>query len=124
MRRLFLFCLALFVMTPAWALAQTAGASKPADPKKVLSAAGTVSAVSTTSISVKGKTEEWTFVVDKDTKVTGKGASHKTEALKDDKKPSVITEFVKVGDVVTVKYRDLGDSKVAADVRVDKQAAK
>jgi hypothetical protein len=127
MKRLFLFCVTgLFVMAPVFAYAQGASASKPADPKKVLSASGTVSAVSATSVTVKGKTAEWTFVVDKDTKVTGPGASHKTDALKDERKPAVITEFVQVGDTVAVKYHDLGDTKHAADIRVTlkKPAAK
>jgi hypothetical protein len=127
MKRLFLCCVAgLFVMAPVYALAQGASGSKPAATKKMLSASGTVSAITATSVTVKGKTAEWTFVVDNDTKVTGSGASHKSDALKDEKKPSVITEFVKVGDTVAVKYHDLGDTKHAADVRVtrSKPAAK
>lgn len=121
MRRLFVFCVAgLFVMAPVYAMAQGASASKPAATKKVMSASGTVSAVTASSITVKGKTTEWTFAVDNDTKVTGPGASHKTDALKDQKKPAVITEYVNVGDMVTVKYHDMGDTKHAADVRVTK----
>ena len=72
MRRLFLMCVAgLLVMAPVSALAQ-AGAAKP-DPKKTISASGVVSAVSANSLTVKGKTAEWTFAVDNDTKVTGTG---------------------------------------------------
>jgi len=113
-------------MAPVHAFAQGASATTPAAAKKTLSASGIVSAVTDTSITVKGKTAEWTFVVDTDTKVTRSGASHKTDALKDEKKPSVITEFVKVGDTVAVKYHDLGDTKHAAEVRVtrSKPAAK
>ena len=125
MRRLFLTCVAgLLVMAPVSALAQ-AGTAKP-DPKKVHSAAGVVSAVTASSITVKGKTAEWTFVVDNDTKVTGIGASRKTAELKGEKKPAVITEFMKAGDTVAVKYHDLGDMKHAAEVRVTliKPAAK
>ena len=127
MRRLFVFCVAgLLVMAPVYATAQGASASKPAATKKVLSASGTVSAVTASSLTVKGKTAEWTFAVDNDTKVTGPGASTKTRALKDDKKPAVITEYVSVGDTVTVKYHDMGDTKHAADVRLatKKPAAK
>jgi hypothetical protein len=119
MKRLVAFCVAgLFVMTPASALAQGASGSKPATTKKVLSATGTVSAISATSVTVKGKTAEWTFVVDNDTKVTGSGASRKSNALKDKKKPAVISEFVNVGDTVVVKYHDLGDTNHATDIRV------
>ena len=124
MRRLFVVCVAgLLVMAPVYAMAQGASASKPAAAKKTLTASGTVSAVSASSLTVKGKTAEWTFVVDNDTKVTGPGASHKTDALKDAKKPAVITEYVGVGDTVTVKYHDMGDTKHAADVRVTKKPA-
>ena len=127
MKRLFFFCVAgLFVMSPAYALAQGASGSKPAATKKILSASGTVSSVSATSVTVKGKTAEWTFAVDSNTKVIRPGASHKSDALRDEKKPHVISEFVKVGDTVAVKYHDLGDTKHAAELRVtvSKPAAK
>jgi len=92
---------------------------KPAKPAadKTLSADGVVSAVSADSLTVKGKQAQWTFAVDKDTRVSGSGASRKTAALKNDKKPALITEYVKVGDTVTVKYHD-GATKHAADVLV------
>ena len=41
--------------------------------KKTMTAMGTVTAVSATSLSVKGKTGEWTFDVDSSTSVTAKG---------------------------------------------------
>ena len=56
--------------------------------------------------------------MDKTTQVTATGASRKTAALKDEKKPAQITEYVKVGDSVTVKYHDVGASKHAASVVV------
>ena len=88
---------AVLVATPALAQsAKPAGASS----EKVLSASGTVSAVSADSVTVKGKTAEWTFTVDKATVVTAKGGTHKMDAMKADKKPTVITEFVSVGDDV------------------------
>ncbi len=120
MKKWFLCCVVgLLVMAPVSALAQ-AGAAP--DPKKVLSASGVVSAVTDTTVTVKGKTAEWTFAVDKDTKVIGTGASRKTSELKSEDKPRVISEFIKVGDTVAVKYHDMGDSKHAADIRVTKPA--
>jgi hypothetical protein len=92
-------------------------ADKPAAPGKTLSASGAVTAVSVDSLSVKGKTAEWTFAVDSKTQVTATGASHKTAAAKADAKPTPITEFVHVGDEVAVKYHD-GATKHAASVRV------
>ena len=120
MKKWFLGCVVgLLVMAPVSALAQ-AGAA--ADPKKVLSASGVISAVTDTSVTVKGKTAEWTFAVDKDTKLVAPGASRKTSELKSEEKPRVISEFIKVGDTVAVKYHDMGDSKHAADIRVTKPA--
>jgi hypothetical protein len=89
----------------------------PAKPK-TLNAMGTVSAVAMDSMTVKGKTESWTFTIDKDTTVNAKGATHKTLELKKDGKASKLTEFVKVGDAVTVSYHDLGATKHASIIRV------
>ena len=94
---------------------------KPAKPAadKTLSATGTVSAVTADSLKVKGKdAAEWTFTVDKDTHVSATGASRKTAALKSDGKPPVLTEYVKVGDGVTIKYVEKGTAKLASDIRV------
>ena len=119
MKKWFLSCVVgLLVMAPVSALAQGAAA----DPKKVLSASGVISAVTDTSVTVKGKTAEWTFAIDKDTKLVAPGASRKTSELKGEEKPRVISEFIKVGDTVAVKYHDMGDSKHAADIRVTKPA--
>jgi hypothetical protein len=112
---------AVLVATPALAQsAKPAGASS----EKVLSASGTVSAVSADSVTVKGKTAEWTFTVDKATVVTAKGGTHKMDAMKADKKPTAITEFVSVGDDVSVKYHDGGTTKHAANVTVRTPAKK
>jgi hypothetical protein len=131
MKRVFVLCVAgLLGLAPVCALAQ-GGASKPAPPAakqpppkppaaKTLSAAGTVSAVTAASLTVKGAAAEWTFAVDNDTKVTARGASTKSAALKKDEKPTIITEYVKVGDTVTVTYHDMGATKHAATVRVTK----
>src|SRR5258708_38426846 len=83
-----------------------------------MSAMGKVTAVSADSVTVKGKDAEGMFAVDKSTTVVAKGASHKMSALKADKKPTLITEFVNVGDDVTVKYHDMGATKHAATVTV------
>src|SRR6266852_3106720 len=91
--------------------------AKSATASKSQTASGKVTAVSADSLTVKG-TAEWTFTVDKSTTVIAKGGSHKMAALSADKKPTVITEFVKVGDEVTVKYHDMGATKHAATVTV------
>ena len=113
MKRLLLVALgAVLISAPAFAQAKADKA------EKTLSASGSVSAVSPSSLTVKGKTAEWTFAVDKSTHVSVAGATKKTAAAKDSKEPLEITQYVKVGDSVTVKYHDMGATKHAADVMV------
>ena len=119
MKRVLMAVLAVAVLaSPAFAQDKKA-AGKAAD--KTGTAAGTVSKVSGTELTVKGKDAEWTFVVDKDTTVTAKGASTKTAANKADAKPNPITEFVHEGDTVSVKYHD-GATKHASAVTVTAKA--
>ena len=106
--------LALVALPTVIRAEQDAAPAKP----KTLNAMGTVSAVAMDSLTVKGKTESWTFTIDKDTTVNAKGATHKTLELKKDGKASKLTEFVKVGDAVTVSYHDLGATKHASIIRV------
>jgi hypothetical protein len=117
-RVLSLFLGVLLLAAPGFAqAAKEKAADKPAA-SKTLSAAGKVSAVTADSVTVKGKDGEWTFGVDKGTTVVAQGGSHKMSALKADKKPSVISEFVSVGDDVSVKYHDMGATKHAATITV------
>jgi len=92
-------------------------AAKPAASKE-MTANGTVSAVTADSLTVKAKEGDMTFAIDSTTKVQAKGASHKSDAMKDEKKTTQVTDFVKVGDTVSVKYHDQGDKKHAASVTV------
>jgi hypothetical protein len=96
----------------------TAPATQKAAEPKLLDAMGSVSAVTTDSLTVKSKTETWTFTIDAKTEVIAKGATHKTLAIKADGKSPVLTDFVKVSDLVTVKYHDMGATKHAATIRV------
>jgi len=108
----------ILVVAVALALPMAARAEQDAAKAKTLSAMGTVSAVTVDSLTVKGKTDTWTFTIDKDTTVTAKGATHKSLELKAEGKASKLTEFVKVGDSVTVGYHDIGAKKHAATIRV------
>src|SRR5215813_7146961 len=103
---------------PSFAGAQGASA-------KTMSATGTVSAVAADSLTVKGAgADTWTFMIDKDTSVTAKGATHKSLAMKNDGKSTMLTDFVKVGDKVSVQYHDMGSMKHAARINVTTAAAK
>ena len=99
------------------------GAAAPPKPK-TLSAMGTVTAVTVDSLTVKNKADVWTFTIDKATEVNAKGATHKTLELKKEGKASKLTEFVKVGDAVTVSYHDLGATKHASLIRVTSSVSK
>ena len=120
---IFVFAVAL-VSLPAVAFAHQGTsapktqAAKPAPPK-ALSASGMVTAVKADSLTVKGKTAEWTFTIDKDSVVIAKGASHKNLALKAENKMPMLGDFVKNGDTVTVTYHDMGSMKHAARITVN-----
>ena len=92
---------------------------------KTMNATGTVSAVATDSLTVKSKAgAETKFMIDKDTVVNAKGATHKSLALKADGKATVLTDFVKSGDTVMVAYHDMGSMKHAATINVQISAVK
>ena len=99
---------------PSFASAQAA---------KTTNTRGTVSAVSPESLSVKSGADTLTFMIDKDTTVTAKGATHKSLALKADGKSTVLTDFVKTGDTVTIDYHDMGSMKHASRINVTTAAA-
>jgi len=118
MKRVIIVLLGVLLLAgPAFAQAKAAADKAAPATTKTLSASGKVSAVTADSVTVKGKDAEWTFGVDKETTVVAKGASHKVAALGADKKPTVVTEFVHVGDEVAVKYHD-GATKHASTITV------
>jgi hypothetical protein len=82
--------------------------------------AGTVSAVSADSITVKAKEGEMKLTVDTKTLVVGKGVGTKSSQMKEDKKTTQIVDFVKAGDEVSVKYDEA--TKRAEEVRLTKSA--
>jgi hypothetical protein len=115
----------MLALLPAYAAGQTAKPAtadakmqKAAPAAKPMTATGAVTAVAADSLTIKGKTEEMTFKVDSSTKVIGTGATHKSEEIKGQNKPTVITDFVKVGDNVSVTYHEMDGTKHAASVRV------
>jgi uncharacterized protein YxeA len=115
--------LVVALLTVAVPAAAYAGQDKKKEAApKTMNAMGSVTAVSGTSLTVKGKDAEWTFTIDKDTKVVGKGASTKTAEMKKEGKATTITDFVKEGDQVRVSYHDMGATKHAANVTVTASA--
>ncbi len=126
MKKVLMLAVALMVAAaPAFAQDAKKGGGKEKAPA-AMSATGSVTAVSADSLTVKTKDAELVLAVDAKTAVQATGASHKTAAAKADSKPTPITDFVHVGDNVSVKYHDMGATKHAASVRVlsSKPAAK
>lgn len=98
------------------ALLFVAGLAVASDAKE---ATGTVKAVATDSITITDSAaKDWTFVVDKETTVFAKGASHKMDKLKADGKPTTITEFVAEKKNVAVKYVEKDGKATAKEVHV------
>jgi hypothetical protein len=83
-------------------------------------AKGTVKTVVADSLTVTDSAgKDWTFAVDTKTKVIATGGSHKTAETKAAGKTPAITDVVKTGASVTVKYHELDGGKMhAASVRV------
>jgi hypothetical protein len=113
MKGLFAFVAAALLLTGVQAYAQDAAAGK------AMTAIGTVKTVAADSIVVTDKDgKDWTFVVDKTTKAFAKGGSHLSDEKKASGEVMTITDSVKVGDKVNIKYHEMGDKKHAASVRV------
>ncbi len=82
-------------------------------------AKGTVKTVAADSLTVTDADgKDWTFVVDTKTKLTAAGGSHKSDATKSMGKSLSITDLVKAGSKVAVKYTEADGKMRAANVRV------
>ena len=89
----------------------------PAAPKPMM-ATGVVSAVSESSLTIKGKTGDQTFAIDTKTTVEGKGIGTADRKLRETGEKPTITKFVQEGDTVTVTYRDVAGANSASLVRI------
>ncbi len=85
---------------------------------KTLRATGRVIAITADSMTIRPGMKDLVFVIDKDTKVIGKGVGTKTRALTAANKPVTITELVEEVDSVAVKYQDLSGNLHAREVDV------
>lgn len=86
---------------------------------KTTTVVGFVKTVAADSLAVNGGPgKDWTFTVDTTTKVIAKGGTHKSDAAADAGKPLMITDIVKEGQRVQVKYHDMDGKMHAAQVRV------
>ncbi len=93
--------------------------------QKTETATGTVDAVTATSLSISGSrsggTFKQTFMIDSATRVVGEGAGT-AAAAKGGK--FVITDYLGIGDRVSVSFRAMSDGVHATEVRVTQKAKK
>jgi hypothetical protein len=90
------------------------GSSKPA----ATTLAGTVTAISGSSLTVKGSAGDTTFIVDDKTVVVGTGLGTKARETAAAGRKQVLADVVAVGDNVSVTSHDVAGARHAASVRV------
>ncbi|HYM22572.1 MAG TPA: DUF5666 domain-containing protein [Vicinamibacterales bacterium] len=78
---------------------------------------GIVKSLTGSSLTVTSNGKDMTFVIDTATHITAAGASTTSAAVGG---KLMITDAVKVGDRVTVNYRESGGARTASEVRVAK----
>jgi len=88
------------------------------------SARGTVTAISNSSITVKGEAQEWTFTVDSKTLVLGTGMGTINRQFKEQGKSPTITDLLAANDKVVVYFKEAAGAKRASEIRVTSKAAK
>src|SRR3990170_5725451 len=82
-------------------------------------ASGTVKSVAATSITITDDAKkDWTFVVDKETTVIAKGASHKMREAEGANKATQITDFVMEKQSVSLKYEEKDGKSYVREIRV------
>jgi hypothetical protein len=98
------------------------GAGSVEEPKPAGKVAtGKVIAVAGNSITVNSAGKDWTFPVDAKTRIEGVGASTKMRELEKLGKTPVLTEFVGVGDEVSVDYQEMAGAMHVSEIRVIKR---
>lgn len=97
--------------------------SRPSAEGGASTAAGVVTAVSGSSLTIKGDAGELTFTIDPATKVVAPGAGTETREKKAAGEKPTISDFVAAGDTVSVQYRESSGNKTASEVRVTRKRA-
>jgi len=114
--------------TPAPATAATTAPEKPKAPAeekpKSMTASGTVTAMTGSSLTVKTAAGDSTFSIDSKTKIIGTGLGTKSKEAAAEGKKQVLADVIGVGDSVSVTYHDVAGAKHAAEVRLRQKAAK
>ena len=111
---------------PAPATAATAAPEKPKAPAeekpKSMTASGTVTAMTGSSLTVKTAGGDSTFSIDTNTKIVGTGLGTKTKEAAAAGKKQVLADVIGVGDSVSLTYHDVAGAKHASEVRLRQKA--
>ncbi|HSF18178.1 MAG TPA: hypothetical protein VLK65_21770 [Vicinamibacteria bacterium] len=87
--------------------------------EEILEATGTVKSVAADKLTVTHEGKDMTFIVDNETTVIAKGASHKMREAEGAGKSTTITDFVMEKQTVAIKYiEDDAGKLMAREVRV------
>ena len=98
--------------------AQTSGQTAP----PVQSTTGVVKVISASSLTVERNGTDMKFGLDSSTRIFARGRAGGRDLVWRTPPPKIrITDFVKVGDPVTVKYRPSGSAMSAVEVRVEQK---
>lgn len=81
-------------------------------------ASGQVKSVAAAKLVITHDGTDMTFIIDKDTSVVAKGATHKMMAAKEAGEKTEITDFVMEKQTVAVKYEEKDGKMYAKEVRV------
>jgi hypothetical protein len=102
------------------------GRADNAQASRKMSATGTVTSVSSTTLVIEGKEKQSiTFVVDAKTRLLARGATRKIGPRPATGAPGLkITDFLHRGDLVTVSFELTAPPLRASEVRVDRPAAR
>ena len=104
--------LALGMLTPAIALGQDKNVP-------LRTAVGVVKIIAADMVTLTDRGErEWSFAVGETTKVIARGVGHKSAGAQQTGKPLAITDLVKEGQRVRVRYYEADGKLRAAEVRV------
>jgi hypothetical protein len=81
-------------------------------------AIGSVTAVSNASMTISSGARSMTFVVADDTKLEVKAAARQTRQARDASKPgATLTQYVRIGNPVLVRYREQDGKLIASSIR-------
>lgn len=88
-----------------------------------MSARGTVTAVSDTSVTITTGEGGRTFAIDEKTRIEGPGFGTRTREMRQKGEKPTLTAFIRNGDYVTVRYEDRGGKLHAEEVRLMRSAS-